>query len=430
MEIDWQKGPPLQTVKELKLKQPDVYQLDNGIKVLTIKGESKEITKVDIVFKGARWLEKKKVASRFVSALLREGTSTKSGLQIAETLDYHGANIKSSSNLDFNYVTFSCLNKHLDQILPLIAELVLDPLFSEDEIDKYRSKSANNLALDLARNELYCYREFTSSLYGKDHPYGYNTTVEALEQISRADIVDQYNRSFNSDNCFIIISGNPPLGLDKKLNTSLGSFSKSTAKTKWIDPRINFKGETYYFDTKSDLQSAIKIGKRLVTQSHEDYPGLYMLNTILGGYFGSRLMSSIREERGLTYNIYSAIDCMRYDGYFYIATEIDNANLEATREAINEEINLLRSELVSSTELSMVKNYLTGNFLSLIDGPFNYASIIKTLESEDRSVDDFIKFYKVIQSINAHEILDLAVKYLDVDEMTTTIVKSNEIEKS
>ena len=141
MEIDWQNGPGLKTVKELKLIEPEVYYLDNGIKVLVVSGESKPITKIDIVFKGARWLERKKIAARFVSALLRDGTTKQSGLEIAETFDFHGANIKSSSNLDYNYISFSCLNKHLNSILPLVAELVLDPLFDNNDIDKYDKRA-------------------------------------------------------------------------------------------------------------------------------------------------------------------------------------------------------------------------------------------------------------------------------------------------
>ena len=184
-------------------------------------------------------------------------------------------------------------------------------------------------------------------------------------------------------------------------------------------------GFTTHINSNNRYQTSIKTGRKLINRKHSDYPSLFLLNTILGGYFGSRLMTTIREEKGYTYNIYSTLDPLKNDGYFYVGTEVDNEFVSPTLEAIKSEMNNLKSEIIPPQELSMVKNYLSGNFLSLLDGPFAIGSILRTLTSDDLDLNYFQSFYQKIQETTSDDLLDLANKYWDFNNFTTVIVGSN-----
>ena len=170
------------------------------------------------------------------------------------------------------------------------------------------------------------------------------------------------------------------------------------------------------------VQTAIKVGCKLFNRNHPDFNGLYILNTILGGYFGSRLMANIREDKGYTYNIFSSVDAMFHDGYFYVGTEVGNEFTEKTLAEIYREMNLLKENLIEEEELNMVKNYLLGNMLTMLDGPFNVSEVVKTYVVENLPVTDFNKLTQTIKNITAEELRELAKKYFKPENMWEVIV--------
>ena len=165
------------------------------------------------------------------------------------------------------------------------------------------------------------------------------------------------------------------------------------------------------------MQTAIKIGMKLFPRNHEDYAGMYFLNSVLGGYFGSRLMSNIREEKGYTYNIYSEVDVMKHDGLFMVGTEVSDEFAENTQEEIFKEINTLRTELIKEDEMKMVRNYLLGRILNYIDGPFNSSGLLKSILLSNLGDDYFEKLIDTIKNIQSSELRDLANKHLRPEDM-------------
>lgn len=174
--------------------------------------------------------------------------------------------------------------------------------------------------------------------------------------------------------------------------------------------------------TDDALQTAVRIGKRLFHRSHPDYAGMFVLTSLLGGYFSSRLVNNLREEKGYTYNVYASVDTLRYDGYFQISTETNKKFRRATVKEIYKEIELLQNELVTDSELQMLKNYLLGNLLTGLDGAFNTHEAIKTLLVEGVSLQHFEDFVKTIQQIQPAEIKALAQKHLQIETMHEVLV--------
>ena len=170
------------------------------------------------------------------------------------------------------------------------------------------------------------------------------------------------------------------------------------------------------------VQTAIRLGRRLFARDHPDSNGLFVLNTILGGYFGSRLMTNIREEKGYTYNIYSSLDPMQYDGYFYVGTEVSNEFAKRALDEIYREMEILQKKPVGKAELGMVRNYLMGNFLTMLDGPFNLAEVIRNYLSEGLPLESFEEMVRTVRQIDAAQLMELANKYFNPSEMWEVIV--------
>lgn len=422
MKINWKKGPGFSKIEKFNFPQKEDVLLDNGIPVSVINMGSQEIVRLDIVYRGARLLESKKMGSKMTTSLMREGTKNLSSEVISESIDFYGSTLRSGANLDYTFFSLSGLSRHFDKLLPLLEDVLYNPIFPDDEIEKYKKTNIQKLQLDLSKNELVNYRIFTESLYGKDHPYGYNTEEAFIKAVERADLMDHHNTAYGINHCFMLLGGKISDSMVPALNKHLGNQLKTSAALDLPPVKDNTSHTRIFVPSKNIHQSSIKIGKRLFNRHHKDFAGFYVLNTILGGYFGSRLMSSIREEKGLTYNIYSVMDHLIYDGYFYIETEVAVGNEEKTIEEIYHQMDLLKQEAVSADELQMVKNYLLGNFLNLIDGPLNVMSFFRSLQLDFADKQHFQQFVHEILTIDAATLQDLAIRYLNKDTMLEVIV--------
>ena len=162
----------------------------------------------------------------------------------------------------------------------------------------------------------------------------------------------------------------------------------------------------------------------MFNRHHPDYPAMYLLNTVLGGYFGARLSNNIREDKGYTYGIYSAMDMLRRDGYFVISTDVGNEYLEKTIFEINKELDILRNQLIGEDELKLVKNYIKGYMLSMINGNINTLSLIKTIELSNLGRDYFTNFVDKISGTTSEDLIKIANKHLPSDEITEVLVGS------
>ena len=170
------------------------------------------------------------------------------------------------------------------------------------------------------------------------------------------------------------------------------------------------------------LQSAIRIGKLMFNKTHPDFQSLQVLNTVYGGYFGSRLMSNIREDKGYTYGIGSGLVSLQHGGYFFITTEV---GVDVTAKAIKEiyfEMDRLRKEKITTDELQLVKNYLLGTFLRSVDGPFAMADRFKGILNYNLGYDYFDRYIATIRAVSASDLMGLANTYFDKDSMIELVV--------
>ncbi len=413
-------APPVHPVTSLDLPEPVMYKLDNGVLLYVLDFPGQEILKIEVVFRAGRSCEEKRLTSRTTARLLREGTSLKKSAEIAEFFDFYGASVSIPSNLDTANIVLYTLSRYAPDVIPAFAELITDPVFPDEELATYQRTGIQELSVELEKVETVAYRKVTELIFGENHPYGYNSVEADYISLQRTDLEHFYQNWYRPDNCFIVASGCVDEKAKAALNRHLGTGWKVPATNKNIPLASHAergeKPSRIHISHPGSLQTAIKVGRRAFGRNHPDYDGLYVLNTVLGGYFGSRLMTSIREKKGFTYNIYSTLDAYVNDGCFYIATEVNAENTASAVRAILSEMKKLRERPVGDEELGMVRNYLLGMLLNGLDGPLNVSDIIRGLLAEELHLGVFSRLANKINSITPEELQQLACRYLNPDD--------------
>jgi predicted Zn-dependent peptidase len=309
--------------------------------------------------------------------------------------------------------------------MEVITDVINSPAFDEGELKVYAANKVERLKIDLKKNEVLAYRRLTEAIYGPAHPYGKNMDPEHYLTITTDDLREHHQRHIRPEKAMVFVSGSfgaKEIGL---LQHTLGQWTPSHANGAGATPDAEPVSQTglLEFDGPQSHQAAIRIGRKLFPQDHPDYAGLYVLNTILGGYFGSRLMTEIRENLGMTYGIYSSIDSFAKDGCFYISTETATDNTAQVIGAIRAEVDKLRNELIPDEELLMARNYLMGHIMTQLDGPFSSLDFIKSMKIEHLEDEQFAHLIQTIQSLTPETLKDLANKYLDLDQWATIVVR-------
>ena len=427
MILNRKSAPLIHEVRNLVLPEPRVLLLDNGIPVYILDFPGQEIVKIEAVFRAGRPEEDKHLVSRATSRMLREGTATRTGAEIAEHLDFYGGSLSVPTNFDTsNFLLFS-LKKYAAELIPVFAEVLQEPVFPETELETFRRTSVQELQVELEKVEVLAYRKITELIFGEQHPYGYNSVPEDYSALRRSDLQQFFDTWYHPANVMMFASGRIDDAVLALLNRHLGQSKKTglipNPQSAIRNPQspISNPQSPIKIPHPGSLQSAIKMGFRTFNRSHPDFNGLFVLNTILGGYFGSRLMTNIREKKGYTYNIYSTLDAYLYDGCFYIATEVNPGKAGATMKEILSEMKKLRETPVSDDELAMVRNYLLGMLLNGLDGPLNTSDVVRSLIVEGLSRDTFDGLVDTIRNITPVQLQGLADRYLRPEAYWTVI---------
>ena len=422
--------PPIFEVTSLTLPLPSVSKLDNGISVYQTRLGTQEIMKIDIAILSGRPEEHKRLASRATSRQLREGTASFNSAEIAQQIDFWAGTLKMPVNLDTSNVKLYCMTKHFPKLLPLLAEIILQPTFPERELNTFVENNIQNLAVELTKNDVIAYRIITEMAYGADSPYGYNSTADDYRNLTTDDLKQYHQENYTADNMVIFLSGYFDDSVLTLLNQYLGQNKTVALKKNTPLSITDIKPQKIRVQNPDTLQAAIRIGRRIGNRKHPDYNGFFVLNTILGGYFGSRLMKNIREKKGFTYNIGSASDTLLCDSFFYISSEIGNEFVDKALVEVYKEIAVLQNDLIEDSELAMVRNYLLGNFLNMVDGPFAINDVIRTYVIEEMPLSHFSQFVETIRTITPTELRDLAQKYLKKEDMFEVVVGTFDAKKT
>jgi zinc protease len=416
------QAPPLRPIGRLALPPYQKVVLEKGIPLYLVNMGTQDVFKLEVFFHAGRYHEAKQMAATATARMLKEGSTAHTASEIAEMIESQGGTLATPTNLDAPSFALYGLNKYLDELLPIFTEVVFQPAFPQHELDSYVAEKIQQLNIDLSKNEVVAYRAITEAIFGTRHPYGYNSTPEAYRALERDDLVRHYNDHYLSGNCSIFLSGRINDEMVARVEQAIASRIPEGHSVPLAHEITTSAERDIFIERPKTVQTAIRLARRLFNRHHPDHNGLYVLNTILGGYFGSRLMMNIREDKGYTYNIYSMMDVMNKDGALIIGTEVGHEQAEDTLRQIRLEMERLCHEPVSDGELQMVRNYIMGTLLNYLDGPFNVADMVKSLTTAGLSDGHFGELLRVIEHITPEELLVLAQKYLKPDDYHKVVV--------
>ena len=422
------QAPSFKTIDTINIIKANHTKFSNGIDFYSLSAGSQEIVKIEFIFKAGMYHQAASLIASSTNNLLEVGSKSYSANQISDGIDFYGSFLELHVEQDFAIVSLFSLNKYLNESLKFIEELIKYPTFPDDEFKLYITNKKQNHFINSQKGDVLVRRKFSQLLYGEKHPYGLTVVDNDFDRINISEIKDFFSQYYTSNNCTIIASGNLPDSITETLNSFFG-------KKKWGQTNDLILPKSYSIETtkqqkhfiyKEDaIQSAIRVGRVLFNKTHPDYFKFQVLNAILGGYFGSRLMANIREDKGYTYGIGSGVVNLVNTGSFYISTEVGNNVTSQTLKEIYNEIKILREKLVSVDELETVRNYILGQFLRSVDGPFALADKFKAIWEYNLDYTYFDLYFNAIKTVTPNDIIDLANKYLQENDLLECVVGKN-----
>lgn len=423
--LDRKNAPDTGAIDSVTFAKAEKITFKNGVDLYSINVGNDEVTKLDVYFPAGIKQQKSFCVASATNALIQEGSKNYSASQLADQFDYYGAFIQNSCGIQEASYTLFTLNKHFKSSVDLLQEMLYSASFPQEETQIYQRGQKQRLLISLQKNSVLARQAFYKSLFGKNHLLGMFAEPGDYDALRGEQITEFYQNSYTKHLPVLMLSGKVDDTVLRNLDFAFSGLSGVAPQ-----PSENLSGEPikarYEFIEKTDsLQAAIRMGKTTITRNHTDFRGLQLVNLILGGYFGSRLMKNIREEKGLTYGIHSSVEAHKGIGVFSIATEVNNKDHALAVEEIQKELDRMCSEFVSEQELNKAKNYLLGSFVRSFDGPFAQADRFKILHDFDLPYSYYNGFIQKILSISIDDIKLLSNKYLNKNEMLTTVVASS-----
>lgn len=420
--LDRTIAPAFKQPQVSSLKEATSIKLDNGSNYHFIEAGTQPVVRIEIFFKNGSWYEPQNGVSFLTAKMLGEGTSKYSASTIQEMIASYGAFIEFNCGIERTSITIYTLTKFAEKLIPLVKELLTDSIFPQKEFENLQKLTVQNIKVNSNKTSYLAANHFKQSLFGEKHPYGKVLTEEAVLSVKSEQIKEYYSTTFKSDVCDIIVSGQGA----EKLQDIFNKEFKVIGKTSSIDTPKNIPTQKstqkqHLINKEDSVQSSIRMGLELPLITHPDYFNLFILIEVLGGYFGSRLMQNIREDKGYTYGISASYVTLLNASYLGIATDVNKENTENTIREVYKEINRLKNEPIGEDELTTVKNYLLGAFINSITTPFCLADKFKSIYFNGLSYDFYKSYLTRIKDITSDEILEIGNKYLHESEIIEVV---------
>ncbi len=410
--------PAVLSVDQVKIQHPAMQTLDNGIPVYLIEAGTEDVLRIEFTFDAGQAQEYLPLLASTTNLMLSEGSNRYTSVKLNEILDFHGSFYKLYTEKDRAGLIIFFINRHIKKILELAAEIILNPVFPEAELDALMKKrlrwylvnreKVNNIATD----------HFFESIFGNHHPYGRRTLPEDFSNMNPLLLKDFHAAHYIPEKIAIIASGKIERNTMDLINRHFGEISENKI---FIEESCSYlkaaENKKKHIIKEGAVQTAIRIGCPVINKCHQDYQGLKILNVILGGYFNSRLMKNIREDKGFAYGIYSSVSSLAQSGFNIISAEVSKKSTQKAIIEIYKEIIRLQTEPIERTEMEIVRNYMLGELVRMFDGPFAMAESFRSVL--EFGLDNFYyeRLLKKIRTISPDEIRTLAQTYYNIDEL-------------
>ncbi|MFN5149689.1 MAG: M16 family metallopeptidase [Flavobacteriia bacterium] len=406
--------PELQQIDKIDFVKPQIFDISGETKLFFMQEVPNDTARLDLYFDAGTVNGKTGIAS-FVNGLLLSGTTMKTSIQINSEIDGLGGFFESGVSNENAVVTMYSLRENLLPILRIMKDAIQNLALHDHEVEEQINDRRQKFRVNMEKVSFLAQRAFQQRLFN-DSLYGRVSREEDFDEISIQELRGFFNENYLKGLSKVVVVGDLSQDEIDEVIDLTGSWAKGT-KSEFEKNISNLKGSTHIVK-EGALQTAIRVGRMLFNKTHSDYNDFLILNTIFGDYFGSRLMSNIREDKGYTYGIGTMVAELHEVGYFLIATEVGKEAKDATLKEIQYEMERLQTELVGRDELELVKNYMLGQLLKSADGPYSMTDLYMSVEPYGLELDFYNEAIESINSITPERIMELAKKYLNWNEMT------------
>ena len=407
---------------KLQLKQAEKFVLKNGVEVYAVDAGAEEVLAVEWVFSAGNWFEEQNLVAATTNFLLRNGTSQKTAFQINEYFEYYGSYLNRACYNETATITLHCLSRHIKELLPSVRELIVDSVMPQEELDIYKQNMKQRLKVNLKKSDFVATRLIDVYLYGENHPYGKYSKLEDFDTLNREQLLDFYKKYYQQGKLVLFVAGKLPADIASLLDQYFGDLPNQPVALQEIMAQPAADRKYRITNDEAGVQGSVRMARSFPNRHHPDFMKVMVLNTLLGGFFGSRLMSNIREEKGYTYGIHSFIQNHIHDTAWMISTEAGKDVCEATIEEVYKEMKLLQEQVVDEEELLLVRNYMMGGILGDLDGPFQIMGRWKNIVLNNLTEQYFYDSIHTIKTISAEELQFLAQKYLQPEAFYELVV--------
>lgn len=411
--------PSFQKDFSFKLPSPEVISITDEVDFVFLNNLDQNVFKLEVVFGAGKWYEPKSGVSHFTAEMLDKGTSRKTSKEIAETLDYYGAQIEITPGPDFISASIYGLKSYLRETFEVFYEIITTPSFNEDEFTLQRKIFIQSLKINNEKNSFVASQLIRKNIFGTNHPYGNSIQESDVTNLTITQLEDYFRNNFLLSEIYLVGNLN-----HSDINWLTEKFKKFKTKKLIQNYSYNLTAGASFerIQKPKSLQASIRMGKRVINRSHEDFPSVILASHILGGYFGSRLMKNIREEKGLTYGISSSINPFRNDCLLSISTDTNIENLDVTVNEIKLELSRLQNDVVQSSELATSKNHFLGSLVSEISNQFLALSKIKTQRLNSLPLGYYESLFSAVKKCGAKEVQSAAQKYFNPSDLMVVTV--------
>lgn len=407
--LNRQVAPDSFMLKDLSLTKPEINELSNGLSVHILQDETNPVLKIDILFGAGKVNDEKSGLSLLCAKVMVEGTKSYPGSELQELLDHYGAHLDVSVDYDYTTVTLLCLKEHINPLLPVLKSAINEPLFDDQDFEKIKLQQLQKIRVNNQKNALIATKNLRKKLLNGT-PYANSLEEKNLLEITSKDIKNYFDRYFTLKPD-IVVAGD----FDKD---TLSFLEEHFGNMEFSDVDADYQAELIplieddLIKREGSVQASIRMGAISIPRNHPDYFDLSIANEILGGYFGSRLMKNIREDKGYTYGIYSVLINYKHLDYHIIGADVKIDHVEDTVAEVYKEIQQLKTTPVPEEEIETIKNYMLGKIASSLDTVFHQSENYKSKLSEGADyLDYFDAFVNSIRNITAERILEISKQY-------------------
>ncbi len=422
--LDRTTPPPIHTIGEISLPLPDSQTLSNGVRFNYVKGGSQEVVQLSIVWQGGCLEAPHPMVATLLASLMSQGSAHHTGAEISEILDFHGAMLKITASRHVTILQLTALNSMLADVMPIVREVICEPSLEQQAFETFHEIEVNNFLLAHSKVSVLCNEALAPLVKGPSHPESEVPTIEQVRSITLGQVRDFYHSLITADGCQAYLGGNFSDEIFNCVRRMLESLpSPCPAIEKIIVPYSPEPPSTVVVVKPGAVQAAIEIGLPSIPRFHPDYIPLRLSVMALGGYFGSRLMKNIREDKGYTYGICAYLLGNQEGSYISVMAQADEAYVEAVIDEVGKEMEQLAVAPLPPDEMMRLRQFASSSLLETLDSPFTIIDYYKTIESVGLPEGYFGKQVRWVRDITPDIIMDMARKYIIPAQMRVAVCR-------